>query len=244
MSDDIDIEPVRSFIINDQFTEVLRGLTEERFAGIIVYAFSEVFGLDWSVPEDAIDRAVAEAIAKFADKFQAGRKEAKSASQRAKEYRARKAEKMQNRHETNETNGANVTRTDANADRTANAEGKKERKKEGVRCDAHPPAPAPAPYDFPSVDRIVSYAQVHFPPPVPPDDFCAYFHQRMTECAWIDKNGRSLANGRWQRELSAWWDQEKKNNFARALTSEPQQVTGSGRPNDRDVTREDVWRVD
>lgn len=69
----------------------------------------------------------------------------------------------------------------------------------------------------PDFDRVKAWAETHFCP-VPPDEFLREWHNRMCEGGWIDKRGGDLTvRGRWQRELSAWWNVEKKNSAPRAV---------------------------
>ena len=89
-----------------------------------------------------------------------------------------------------------------------------------------------------SLEKIREWVETHFPSPHPPDEFLAEFHRRMEESGWQDSRGRSLAGGRWQRELSAWWNAEKKNLAARAV----QPVTDANGV--RPTTGEEVWRDD
>ncbi len=95
-------------------------------------------------------------------------------------------------------------------------------------------APADGAHDTPSADESTlqapvslevakSHAGTHFTNPRPTPEWVEYWYSRMTESGWRDKRGKPLTNGRWQREMSAWWQQEQK---PKASPGAPSGVTG------------------
>lgn len=93
-----------------------------------------------------------------------------------------------------------------NRDRKAN----EHRKSPTPRAENQPHAenatfPAPV-----TMKQVISHIENHFHEPRPSPEWVETWYKRMEENGWRNKNGNPLTNGRWQRELSAWWQQEQR----------------------------------
>lgn len=247
----------RGFLVSEAHVSMLRSLRPDVRAAVLGAAFSQAFDLDGGeAPADefGVLAALAAAVASDALDFDERGEELRRKDAARKRGRrgcggaetggsenVRWTKTASDGRENRPADAENVLRTDENEGvqrtlfasvgqkpRPSDAENVRSRIEEnrkeekGSVCNAHTRK------DPPTADRIASWAEVHFSPP-PPREFVDDFHARMTEGDWRDARGRDLLSaGCWQRELSAWWAQEKKHSAPRGRDDVPAS-TGAGR---------------
>lgn len=207
----------RGFFVSESLIPFISRLPERVRTAVIGASFARAYNL----PEPKIPADSSGTLAALVDGIVSSAKEFDENGQKKKQNEA--ASKWLKRNPGSSLSDyVRRTKTDKSGQNYVRLEENRIEKKEV--CDTHAcpsdksqsdTSDSTADERFPTVGQVVDWAQVHFCP-VPPAEFLAEFHRRMTEGGWRGSRGQSLAGGRWQRELSAWWAQEQKNS-ARAL---------------------------
>lgn len=204
----------RGFLVSEQFVEIISRLPVKTRAAVLDYAFAAAYDLEpGKLPVDpaGVLAAVAAAITESAREFDenGGKRSKREAMMKwlKRHPGATEADYLSGgqKRTTADTDGQNRTKSDGNESTP-----EKKRNEMNRMCAAACPPDTP-----PTPEHVADWVETHFTAPRPDAEFIAAFCRRMTEGGWVDGRGRSLLHGRWQRELSAWWDQQKKNSAAR-----------------------------